>query len=252
MYWGSRGSSPKIEQANMDGSDRKVLVSSGLFWVNSLALDYQNGLLYWCDALFKRIERIDLQGNTRKMILDLFLDNRHPFGLSLSGYILYWSDWNTKSIHQYDMKSLVHKDVVRGMGRPMELHIYDHTHTFDGMHVSRKYFLLTRLRNCFRLVIHNCSSFLLQIVNHCPQLMAPVNGNMQPCSNLTGQTCHFSCDSGYNLTGSTIRRCRSNGTWTGSQTQCNGKHRALPLTRCKCGNECEKNEKLKSHKLPFI
>ena len=33
----------------MDGSARKTLVSSGLQLVNSLAMDYQNRLLYWCD-----------------------------------------------------------------------------------------------------------------------------------------------------------------------------------------------------------
>ncbi|KAL9960402.1 hypothetical protein ACROYT_G033854 [Oculina patagonica] len=58
-------------------------------------------------------------------------------------------------------------------------------------------------------------------VIRCPQLFAPTNGSLQPCSNLSGQTCQFSCGRGYNLTGSRIRRCNSNGTWTGTQTQCN-------------------------------
>ena len=126
----------------MDGSDRNVLVSSGLAWVNSLALDYQNRQLYWCDALLAMIERVDLQGNNRVLILDLSADKRHPFGVALSGDVLYWSDWNTQSVHQYNMKSLSHRNVVRGMGRPMELHIYDHTQTFNGMHVSKNYFYL--------------------------------------------------------------------------------------------------------------
>ena len=137
MYWGSRGASSKIERANMDGSARTTLVSSGLIWVNSLALDYKKKLLYWCDALLDRIERVDLQGNNRVVILDLSLEKQHPFGLALYGDVLYWSDWNTKSVHQYSMMSSLRKVVVRGMGQPMELHIYDHTKTYKGTHVLR-------------------------------------------------------------------------------------------------------------------
>ena len=136
MYWGGRGSPSKIEQANMDGSNRKALVRSGLAWVNSLALDYRNRLLYWCDAKLDKIERVDLQGNNREVILDLSMTNLHPFGLALSGDFLYWSDWNRKSVYQYNMKTSLHEVVVRGMGTPMELHIYDHTKPFNGMHVS--------------------------------------------------------------------------------------------------------------------
>ena len=130
MYWGGRGISLKIEQANMDGSGRTTLVSSGLTWVNSLAMDYQNRLLYWCDASFDKIERVDLQGNNRVVILDL--SPLHPFGLALFGDVLFWSDWNSQSIHKYNMTTSVTDVVVHGMGRPMELHIYDQSKEFAG------------------------------------------------------------------------------------------------------------------------
>ena len=89
MYWGGSGISLKIEQANMDGSARTTLVSSGLTRVNSLAMDYQNRLLYWRDAGLNKIERIDLQGNNRVVILNLSLDFMHPFGLALFGDALF-------------------------------------------------------------------------------------------------------------------------------------------------------------------
>ena len=57
---------------------------------------------------------------------------------------------------------------------------------------------------------------------HCQQLYDPPHGSLEPCSNLPGQTCGFSCNKGYILTGSTTRTCNSNGTWTGTPTQCNG------------------------------
>ncbi len=134
MYWSDWGSSPKIEQANMDGSARTTLVSSGLLWVNSLALDYQNRLLYWCDASHDKIERIDLQGNNRVLILDLSLGNMHPFGLALSDDALYWSDWNSQSVHKYNMTTSINEVLVHGIGTPMEVLIYDHSKVFSGKH----------------------------------------------------------------------------------------------------------------------
>ena len=132
MYWGGRGVSRKIEQANMDGSARTTLVSSEVVWVNSLAMDYQNRLLYWCDAYLHKIERVDLQGNNRVVILDLSLDSMHPFGLALYGDALYWSDWNSQSVHKYNMSTSLKEVAVRGMGYPMELHIYDQSKDFFG------------------------------------------------------------------------------------------------------------------------
>ncbi|KAL9960419.1 hypothetical protein ACROYT_G033874 [Oculina patagonica] len=232
MYWSDWGSSPKIEQANMDGSARKNLVSSGLIWVNSLDLDFKSKLLYWCDAKLDKIERVDLQGNNRVLILDLSLDKLHPFGLALSGDVLYWSDWNSKSVHQYNMTSSLREVLVSGMGRPMELHLYDNKELFNGTTSC------SQLNGgCSHLCLpnpsgHHCfcpegvrlkpgDAFTCQGVKRCPKIYAPSHGTLRPCSNLPGQTCQFSCDRGYNLTGSTTRTCNSDGTWTGTQPQCN-------------------------------
>ena len=72
-----------------------------------------------------------------------------------------------------------------------------------------------------RLIIFRCSIHLS--VSCCPQLSAPFNGSIQSCSNLPGHTCKFSCDKGYVLVGSATRTCTDNCTWTGAETQCNGK-----------------------------
>ena len=134
MYWSDWGSSPKIEQANMDGRARTVLVSSGLSWVNSLALDFKNRLLYWCDAQLDKIERVDLQGNNRVLILDLSSNNDsyHPFGLALYEDALFWTDWITQSVHRYNMTSSLSDVLVHGMGTPMEIHIYDYSIITSG------------------------------------------------------------------------------------------------------------------------
>ena len=64
-------------------------------------------------------------------------------------------------------------------------------------------------------------SFLLA----CIPLAAPSNG-MISCSLVvdgvpsTGDTCTYTCDTGYVLTGSSVRTCHSDGTWIGSDTMC--------------------------------
>lgn len=56
MYWTDWGEHPKIERANLDGTERLVLLNSSLGWPNGLAIDYAAGKLYWGDAKTDKIE----------------------------------------------------------------------------------------------------------------------------------------------------------------------------------------------------
>lgn len=56
MYWTDWGENPKIERANLDGTDRIILVNTSLGWPNGLALDYAEDKLYWGDAKTDKIE----------------------------------------------------------------------------------------------------------------------------------------------------------------------------------------------------
>ncbi|XP_015761127.1 PREDICTED: uncharacterized protein LOC107340287 [Acropora digitifera] len=233
MYWSDWGSSPKIEKSNMDGTDRTTIISSGLTWVNSLALDFKKKVLYWCDASLNLIERVDLKENNRVVVLNLTSDKyHHPFGLALYQDALFWTDWSTQSVHKYNMTSATSEVLVYGMGRPMEIHMYDYktitTGTTSCSHLNG---------GCSHICLpnptgHRCfcpegvrlkpgDQFTCQGVNRCPQLSAPVHGSVGPCSNLPGQACQFSCDQGYVLSGATRRTCNNDGAWTGLQTQCN-------------------------------
>lgn len=60
------------------------------------------------------------------------------------------------------------------------------------------------------------------IVNHCPSLVAPVNGLATGhCSpGLTNRFCSFACASGYTLIGSRSIQCLSNGQWSASVPLC--------------------------------
>jgi len=60
----------------------------------------------------------------------------------------------------------------------------------------------------------------------CDDLSTPSNGEITSCSSgrvgvgYEGDTCSFTCNTGYELTGSDTRTCQSNGNWSGSDDVC--------------------------------
>ena len=59
----------------------------------------------------------------------------------------------------------------------------------------------------------------------CDVLSAPDNGNAS-CSSgrvgvgYEGDSCNFTCNTGYELTGSDTRTCQSDGSWNGTEALC--------------------------------
>ena len=65
--------------------------------------------------------------------------------------------------------------------------------------------------------------------DRCDNLQPPANGDISSCSSgragvgYEGGTCSFTCNTGYELiTGSDIRTCQSDGSWSGSDIICSG------------------------------
>ena len=57
------------------------------------------------------------------------------------------------------------------------------------------------------------------------QLLAPQNGSIWCTGDqVTDQNCSFACDAGFTFTGSKLRQCLSNNSWTGVGVVCIPKH----------------------------
>lgn len=69
MYWSDWGKIPCIERADMDGKNRRRIISSGLTWPNGLALDLVNNRIYWTDGGNKTIEYSNLDGTGRTLLI---------------------------------------------------------------------------------------------------------------------------------------------------------------------------------------
>ena len=84
MYWTDWGNDPKIESANLDGTDRLVLVNESLGWPNGIALDFEQRMVFWGDAREDKIEGMNMDGTNRRVLIEG--DTLpHIFGFSLLG-----------------------------------------------------------------------------------------------------------------------------------------------------------------------
>ncbi|XP_050299730.1 low-density lipoprotein receptor-related protein 6 [Anthonomus grandis grandis] len=97
LFWSDwNEKDPKIERANLDGSERVFVVHKDLGWPNGVTLDLINEKIYWCDAKSDKIEYANFDGSKRRILITENLP--HPFGFSLMGDYLYWTDWQRRTI----------------------------------------------------------------------------------------------------------------------------------------------------------
>lgn len=96
MYWTDweedevNDSIGRIEKAWMDGSNRKIFVTSNMLWPNGLTLDHGTSTMYWCDAYYDHIEKIYLNGTGRMVSAIVLMFN--ALSLSLGGSWLAFPD----------------------------------------------------------------------------------------------------------------------------------------------------------------
>ncbi len=95
IFWTDWGDPAKIESASMDGTNRRVIHSTGLAWPNGITLDYTEQRIYWVDALLDRIEYSSYNGSNRIVLMSGLL---HPFAITLEGSLVFWTDWAQDSI----------------------------------------------------------------------------------------------------------------------------------------------------------
>ncbi|XP_043483348.1 low-density lipoprotein receptor-related protein 4 isoform X2 [Leptopilina heterotoma] len=123
VYWTDWGLNPKIERANMDGSDRREVIKESIFWPNGLTIDYTTDRIYWTDAKHHAIESSHLDGSDRKKMMSKGLP--HPFAITVFEDQLYWTDWHLKSISSANKASgRGFKTIHSGLRFPMDLHSY--------------------------------------------------------------------------------------------------------------------------------
>ena len=57
-------------------------------------------------------------------------------------------------------------------------------------------------------------------VDNCPDLTAPTNGVVSFSATTPGSSATYTCNTGYQLVGTSSRTCQSDGTWSDSDPTC--------------------------------
>lgn len=73
--WGRFGTSGKIFRTTMAGSLKRAIIERDLSQPSGLAIDYDEHMLYWTDAVREKIERSTLTGENREVVNSYILFN---------------------------------------------------------------------------------------------------------------------------------------------------------------------------------
>uniref|UniRef100_A0A6Q2Z9A5 Low-density lipoprotein receptor-related protein 2 n=1 Tax=Esox lucius TaxID=8010 RepID=A0A6Q2Z9A5_ESOLU len=114
LFWADGGQNPKIERAQLDGSNRTVLASESLASPRGLTVDYTNDVLYWADEGLDMISRMAPDGTQRQIVR---YGSRYPapYGLSIFGNSMLWVDRKLGKLFQAskDPANTTQPEVIR-------------------------------------------------------------------------------------------------------------------------------------------
>ena len=95
--WGRFGPNGKIFRATMAGTMKEAIVSSDLTQPSGLAIDYEDEMLYWTDAVREKIERSKLDGTDREVLITATI---YPFAITVFGNHIYWTDLQLRGLYR--------------------------------------------------------------------------------------------------------------------------------------------------------
>uniref|UniRef100_A0A3B3QJP4 Si:dkey-88l16.3 n=1 Tax=Paramormyrops kingsleyae TaxID=1676925 RepID=A0A3B3QJP4_9TELE len=122
MFWSEFGAAPQIERSGMDGSERKVVVSSGVSWPGSLAVDMLEKRIYWTDEKLKCIGSATLDGENIK-ILQL-TETPSPLSVGVFNELMIWSDAKRQTVQMaHKLTGKNRKVVLKQSHQPFELKV---------------------------------------------------------------------------------------------------------------------------------
>ncbi|XP_043915687.1 low-density lipoprotein receptor-related protein 2-like [Protopterus annectens] len=117
MFWSEIGGEPQIEQASMDGTERRVLIKEQLGWPVSLALDLVSQKIFWADDKFHCLGVSDLDGDNIQLLQ--LAETQSPFSIAVFEDELYWSEMKKRTIQSANKNTGKNRDVlIKRRGQP--------------------------------------------------------------------------------------------------------------------------------------
>ena len=103
--WGRFGETGKIIRTTMAGTLKKELVSTNLTQPSGLALDYEEDMLYFTDAVREVIERVSINGTRRQILISATI---YPFAITVDKQFIYWTDLQLRGVYRADKHTGAH------------------------------------------------------------------------------------------------------------------------------------------------
>ncbi|XP_041779439.1 low-density lipoprotein receptor-related protein 2 [Anopheles merus] len=124
--WGRFGTSGKIFRTTMAGSLKRAIIDRDLSQPSGLAIDYDDRMLYWTDAVREKIERSQLDGRNREVLISATI---YPFAITVFRNYIYWTDLQLRGVYRAEKHTGagVHEMVKRLEDSPRDIHIYSAT-----------------------------------------------------------------------------------------------------------------------------
>ncbi|XP_074098383.1 low-density lipoprotein receptor-related protein megalin isoform X1 [Cotesia typhae] len=124
--WGRFGTSGKIFRTTMAGSLKKAIIDKDLSQPSGLAIDYEERMLYWTDAVREKIERSNLDGKNRQVLISATI---YPFAITVFRQHIYWTDLQLRGVYRAEKYTGADKvEMVKRLeDSPRDLHIYSAT-----------------------------------------------------------------------------------------------------------------------------
>ncbi|XP_078613211.1 low-density lipoprotein receptor-related protein 2-like isoform X2 [Branchiostoma floridae x Branchiostoma japonicum] len=123
MYWTDWGSDPRIDRAEMDGSNQTTIISD-LTDPNMITIDYKENRLYYCDGGDYSVYSSDLLGND---ILRVFHEDGNVlFGIAIDDDTIYWSSWTHGQISTLPRSNLNQNRtvLVDDLSSPNDIYVF--------------------------------------------------------------------------------------------------------------------------------
>ena len=110
MYWVNGGSDPKIERADLDGSNRRTVITN-VTPPSGLTIDFSLGLIFWVNGENRVIECANLNGTNRRTVAS---ELPKPFALTQYKDYIYWTDWKLSSIFRANKTNGLDRIQIKG------------------------------------------------------------------------------------------------------------------------------------------
>ncbi|KAL0271000.1 UNVERIFIED_CONTAM: hypothetical protein PYX00_008246 [Menopon gallinae] len=121
--WGRFGTSGKIYRTTMAGSLKKAIIEKDLSQPSGLAIDYEDRMLYWTDAVREKIERSFLNGTGREVLISATI---YPFAITVHRNYIYWTDLQLRGVYRAEKHTGANmvEMVKRLEDSPRDIHVF--------------------------------------------------------------------------------------------------------------------------------